>query len=144
MKEQYIEWIIRLLSAILAGAIIGIERQIKGKSAGLKTISLISIGSCLFMIASEIVGGDPGRIAAQVVTGIGFLGAGVIIFAKDHVLGLTTAAVIWVSAGIGMIIGPGNEIFVILLSMFIVIILICFGYIEKKFIAKEYKKPDMD
>jgi putative Mg2+ transporter-C (MgtC) family protein len=96
--------------AALLGGIIGIERQIKGKVAGLRTTMLICMGSALFMIVSLLTAdksGDKGRIAAQVVTGIGFLGAGAILHNKDSVIGLTTAATIFVVAAIGLAAGGG-------------------------------------
>ncbi len=104
--------------AILCGLLLGIERERKDKPAGLRTIMLITVGSTIFMIASILVADaaegpssvmlvDPSRIAAGVVTGIGFLGAGTIIQARGFAHGLTTAAVIWVAAGIGLCIGLG-------------------------------------
>ena len=110
--------LLKLAVAILCGVLLGIEREVKDKPAGLRTMVLITVGSALYMIVSEllplvaegrdaIVRADPGRVAAQVVTGIGFLGAGAIIQARGAVHGLTTAAVIWVAAGIGLCIGAG-------------------------------------
>ncbi len=103
-----------LISGILAG-IIGYERQARHKSAGLRTYILVCVGSCLIMIISQGVFGavqgltnaDPGRIAAQVVSGIGFLGAGAIIREGPTIKGLTTAAGIWVVAGVGLAVGGG-------------------------------------
>ena len=100
--------------AIICGGIIGIERERRGKPAGFRTNTLICVGSTLYMLVSDFViqqlgiaGVDPTRIAAQVVTGIGFLGAGTIIQARGTIMGLTTAAGIWVVAAIGLIIGAG-------------------------------------
>jgi len=95
----------KLMGAFLLGAVVGYEREKKAKPAGLKTISLISLGSCLMTIISiEFFriygGGDPGRVAAQIITGIGFLGAGSIIRSGASVRGLTTAATIWAIAGV--------------------------------------------
>src|SRR6516165_4341253 len=103
------------LSVILGGAI-GMEREVSGKPAGLRTNILICLGSTLLMDLSMNVGvldggprvGDPGRIAAQIVTGIGFRGAGTILQSRGAVIGLTTAATIWVVAAIGMIVGAGQ------------------------------------
>ena len=90
---------------------IGLERQIREKPAGLRTNILICVGSTLFMSISTkvaaVVGGDPTRIAAQIISGIGFLGAGAVLHSHGFVLGLTTAATIWVVAGVGMAIGSG-------------------------------------
>lgn len=100
----------QLLIAAGLGAVIGIEREIAGKDPSIRTFSLISLGSCIFAILSwEVVQsyhfGDPGRIAAQIVPGIGFIGAGTIFRSKYGVSGFTTAALMWVTAGIGMAAG---------------------------------------
>ncbi|KUK36850.1 MAG: Transporter MgtC/SapB family [Thermacetogenium phaeum] len=112
------EILIRMLVSLLVGLIIGYERSWNQKPAGVRTYSLVCIGSTLFMIisayglpgtSSHVIGFrlDPGRIAAQIVTGIGFLGAGVIWKDRGTIRGLTTAANLWVSAGLGMAIGAG-------------------------------------
>ncbi len=97
-------------AAIVAGLVLGLERELKDKSAGIKTITIICLGSALFTIISLKIGtgtNDPGRIAANIITGIGFLGAGVIFKEGFNVYGLTTAGVIWIAAAIGMSIGFG-------------------------------------
>jgi len=112
--------LLKILLAALAGGILGIEREKHGRPAGLRTHLLVSVGSCLMMIVSEafflkygdlpgtgVVRLDPGRAAAQIITGIGFLGAGVIIKEGFLIRGLTTAACLWVVAGIGMAFGMG-------------------------------------
>jgi uncharacterized membrane protein YhiD involved in acid resistance len=106
--------LVKLLLAVLLGGIIGFEREIAGKPAGLRTNILICIGAALLMDLSTRVGlvdgkriGDPGRIAAQIVSGVGFLGAGTIMQAQGMVTGLTSAATIWVVAAIGMAVGAG-------------------------------------
>ena len=110
--------LLKLGAAVVCGVLLGIEREVKDKPAGLRTMVLITVGSALYMMVSEllplvaegsdlVLRVDPGRVAAQVVTGIGFLGAGAIIQARGSVHGLTTAAVIWVAAGIGLCIGAG-------------------------------------
>lgn len=111
---EYIDFYKAML-ALAAGLILGLERELKDKSAGLKTITIITLGSTLFAILSQKIGGpenESTRIASYIVSGIGFLGAGV-IFNKDgvNVAGLTTAAVIWLSSAVGMSIGFG-EIYV--------------------------------
>lgn len=101
----------KALMALAAGAILGMERELKDKAAGLKTISVIGLGSCLFTILSLKTGDqytDSARIASYVVSGIGFLGAGVIFKDGFSVSGLTTASVIWIAAAIGMAIGFGQ------------------------------------
>jgi|SRR5688572_7745101 len=105
------ELIRRLLTAALLGALLGIEREIRQKSAGLRTNILIAVGAALFTLMSLELGpegSDPGRIAAQIVTGIGFLGAGAIMRTDSGVQGLTTAATIWVNAAVGVAAGGGS------------------------------------
>ena len=124
----------RLAVAVACGLALGMERERKDKPAGLRTILLISAGSALFMIISNLVAYaydwpdptrvDPSRIAAGVVTGIGFLGAGTIIQARGSIQGLTTAAVIWVSAGIGMCAGLGYSELAFLFTGVVVIMLV--------------------
>ncbi|MBN2429463.1 MAG: MgtC/SapB family protein [Deltaproteobacteria bacterium] len=110
----------RLLFAAIIGGIIGFEREYHGREAGLRTHSLVCVGACLMMVISEsfavkygaelssgILRVDPSRVAAQIVTGIGFLGAGAIIKEGASVRGLTTAAGLWVAAGLGMAVGSG-------------------------------------
>ncbi len=101
--------IITFLVAGICGSLIGLEREARDKGAGIRTHTLVSLGSCLFTLVSvgsaEEYGGDPARIAAQIVSGIGFLGGGAILQEKDKVRGLTTAATIWISAAIGMACG---------------------------------------
>src|SRR6266853_1344123 len=101
---------LRLLLAAALGGAIGLEREYRHKPAGLRTNMLIALGSALFSVMSVQLGsgaGSPDRIAAQVVTGIGFLGAGAILRSGENVHGLTTAATIWVNAAIGMAVGAG-------------------------------------
>ena len=103
--------VVRLLAALILGGLIGLERELRDKPAGLRTIILICVGACLFTILSQIVGSpdwNSTRIAAQIVTGIGFLGAGVILRARGGVYGLTTAATIWAVAAVGMAAGFGQ------------------------------------
>lgn len=114
------EILFRLLLASLLGGAVGLEREVHGRPAGVRTYLLLSLGSALIMVISEYLfhkyrGGvpginlqvDPGRIAAQAITGIGFLGAGVIIRSKDTIRGLTTAACVWVVCAVGLTIGAG-------------------------------------
>ena len=105
------ELIRRLLTAALLGALLGFEREIRQKSAGLRTNILIAVGAALFTLMSLELspeGSDPGRIAAQIVTGIGFLGAGAIMRTDSGVQGLTTAATVWVNAAVGVAAGGGS------------------------------------
>ena len=132
--------IFRLLLSMLLGMIIGAERKRKGQIAGIRTFALITMGACLAMLLSiyvpqEYLGlknGDPGRIAAQVITGIGFLGGGAMIHMRGSVRGLTTAAGIWMTAIIGMAVGIGMYICAIISTFFVLIILVSFEQYEKK------------
>lgn len=132
--------IYKLMLSMLLGAIVGFERRRKGQTAGVRTFSLISMGATLAMLLSiyvpqEYMGlknGDPGRIAAQVITGIGFLGAGAIIQMKGSVRGLTTAAGIWMVAIIGMAVGLGMYWLSIIASGLILIILVLLEGIERR------------
>jgi putative Mg2+ transporter-C (MgtC) family protein len=101
------EDIFKLLLSFLLGAIIGAEREYRSKSAGLRTMILIAVGSTLFTIMSIKVSSDAGRIAANIVTGIGFIGAGIIFRENNRVVGITSAAIVWVTAAVGMGIGAG-------------------------------------
>ena len=112
-----VDLLIKLSLAVLLGGIIGFERELAGKPAGLRTNILICIGAALLMDVSTRIGlvngvrvGDPGRIAAQIVSGVGFLGAGTIMQSQGMVTGLTSAATIWVVAAIGMTVGSGYYI----------------------------------
>lgn len=127
----------KIVMAVICGGIIGYERESTGKSAGLRTCLLVSIGSTVFTIVSfrmaDMFGGDATRIAAQIVTGIGFLGAGVIMreFGRG-ITGLTTAAMIWVMAGIGMLIGSGMLITALILSLLIMVLILTLGKLERR------------
>jgi len=106
------EWLIRLLAAVTAGFLIGFEWHSHAKDAGIRTHMMVALGSCLVMLISkygfiDVKAGDPARTAAQVVSGIGFLGAGVIFVRHDVVQGLTTAAGIWATSAIGLCFGTG-------------------------------------
>jgi putative Mg2+ transporter-C (MgtC) family protein len=103
------EEILKIFLALLAGCMLGFEREYKTKAAGLRTIALICTGSALFTVMSQHIGlnGNPDRIASNIVTGIGFIGAGVIFKSELSVSGLTTAATIWIAAAIGVAIGGG-------------------------------------
>jgi len=132
--------IYKLILSMLLGAIVGYERKLKGQNAGVRTFSLISMGATLAMLISiyvpqEYMGlknGDPGRIAAQVITGIGFLGAGAIIQMKGSVRGLTTAAGIWMVAIIGMAVGLGLYWLSTVASVLILFILVQLERIEQR------------
>lgn len=132
--------IYKLGLSLLLGSVVGFERKRKGQSAGVRTFALISMGATLAMILSvyvpqEYIGlknGDPGRIAAQVITGIGFLGAGAIMQMKGSVRGLTTAAGIWMVATIGMAVGAGMYLLSIVATSLILFILVQLERIEHR------------
>ncbi len=120
MTHIQIEIIVRLVAAAGAGMAIGVEREMREQAAGLRTHILVALGACLFTVVSvygfQSFGGpktsavDPSRVAAQIVTGIGFLGAGAIIRHGVNIRGLTTAATLWISAAVGMAVGVGMYI----------------------------------
>lgn len=128
------ENLIKLGIAILVGGLIGAEREYADKAAGFRTIILITLGSTLFTIFSLTM--DPGftqtRIAANIVTGIGFLGAGAIVRDGGRVAGLTTAATIWLSAALGMGIGAGDLYFVLIATLVTMFVLLVFPKLEAR------------
>ena len=144
------EVLLRLLAAMVLGGAIGFERELAGKVAGLRTYSLISAGSALFVIVSVIVAADlssvgafdPLRVASNIVVGIGFVGAGMIIF-REHehrVQGLTTAAGLWFAAGIGMASGFGLYMIAVLATLIALFILIVMYLWEKRLRNGEFKE----
>lgn len=130
----------RLVLSMMLGMVVGAERKRKGQIAGIRTFALISMGACLAMLLSIYVpqvylglkNGDPGRIAAQVITGIGFLGGGAMIHMKGAVRGLTTAAGIWMTAIIGMAVGIGMYLCSIGATILILLTLVTFEQYEKR------------
>ena len=121
------EWLLRIVCAALIGGVVGYERHNRSKEAGLRTHMIVAMASALLMIVSkygfvDVQVSDPARIAAQVVSGIGFLGAGIIFIRNDSVLGLTTAAGIWATAAVGMALGAGFYVLGIATGVLIVII----------------------
>ena len=135
--------IYELLIAILIGAVIGFEREYNGKAAGLRTMILICFGSTLFTILSVKIGGDAGRIAANILTGIGFIGGGIIFRENNRVVGLTTAATVWSTAALGMNIGSGHYELAIASAGLVILILYGFvpieAFISKRNQVREYK-----
>lgn len=125
MDATYMELTIRLMLALLLGGAIGIEREYRAKEAGFRTHFLVALGSALFCLVSQFGFGvdlkDSSRVAAQVVSGIGFLGAGTIIFQKNVVRGLTTAAGLWVTAAIGLACGTGMYLAAVLTTAMVLL-----------------------
>ena len=138
----------KLFLSLVLGSVIGLERRHKGQTAGMRTFALITMGATLAMLVSiyipqEYMGlknGDPGRIAAQVISGIGFLGAGAIIQMKGSVRGLTTAAGIWVSACIGLAVGAGMYVVPTIACFLIIFILMVLDLLEKHLFKGEQQK----
>lgn len=121
--------------AVLCGTIVGLERQLRGKPAGVRTSTLICLGTAVFVHLGALVGGggtDPTRVLGQIVTGIGFLGAGVIMKGREAVYGVTTAAVIWVLASIGAAIGFGYYKGAVFLSIVTVVVLTGIEFLESR------------
>lgn len=138
------EFVLRLFVAAMLGGVIGLEREYRAKEAGFRTHFLVALGSGLFMILSqfgfdnvlsnyELVSLDPSRIASQVVTGIGFIGAGTIIFQKHVVRGLTTAAGLWVTSAIGMTAGAGMYVLSIATTVLVLLCLEALYFIFQHF-----------
>jgi putative Mg2+ transporter-C (MgtC) family protein len=136
---------IKVLIAILCGGLIGLERELKNKPAGIKTSILVCLGSALYTIISLLIAqsfsdsgyhGDPARVCAQIVSGIGFIGAGAIMQSRASIVGLTTAATIWVVAAIGMCIGCGYPVVAFVFTMTVLFTLLAIDKIENKFIGR--------
>lgn len=147
---DFTEFGIRIGAATLAGVLIGIEREIQNKHAGLKTNALVSLGAAVFVLVSLQFEGeenvDTTRVIGQVVTGIGFIGAGVILHRGTTVRGLTTAATVWCSAGAGCLAAIGMFLELALLILLIVFINVAFGaldaFIDKKVNPGEEKEEE--
>ena len=140
--------IFRLVLSVVLSGLIGLERQMHKRTAGLRTHILVSLGSCLIMLTSlyvfdiykGIVPLDPARIAAGVITGIGFLGAGAIIRDREGVKGLTTAASLWVVAGIGLAVGCGFRNAAIYSTILVLIVLFFLRFVEGMIFFEEKNK----
>jgi putative Mg2+ transporter-C (MgtC) family protein len=149
LEPRFAQMLFRLLIAVICGIAVGMEREYRNKPAGVRTHMLISLGAALFMVISIEVAmaarregytnADPGRIAAQVVSGVGFLGAGAILRNRGLVLGLTSAATIWCMAAIGLAAGSGMLWTAVLSSIGILSILQFFAIIENAFRSRRYR-----
>lgn len=144
-------FLIRCAAAAVCGAMVGLERELRRKPAGLRTNILICVGSCIYMIVGLLLtnstqtNADPGRIAAQVVTGIGFLGAGCIIQAGMRVTGLTSAATIWVVAAIGLVAGAGFPLLAFVAALMVLVTLALLRPVEERFLestSDDYRDAD--
>ncbi|MCE9585133.1 MgtC/SapB family protein [Candidatus Nomurabacteria bacterium] len=131
--------ILKLLVAMVLGTIIGVERILVHKEAGMKTHALVAMGAALFIIISEMIsikyssvgGFDPSRIASQIIVGIGFLGAGSIMLNGNRLTGLTTAGGLWVTAGIGMATGFGFFNLAVITTVLVLVVFVLMSIIEK-------------
>jgi putative Mg2+ transporter-C (MgtC) family protein len=148
LARVLLPFFVRCGAAAVCGAMIGLERELKDKPAGFRTNILICLGAAMYMAVGLLIvheGGetasDASRIAAQVVTGIGFLGAGCIIQERGHVRGLTTAATIWVVAAIGIVSGAGFPVLAFVSTIMVVLTLAVLARVEK---ALDRGKPDDD
>lgn len=143
LSAVILPFLVRSGAAVLCGAVIGLERELKGKPAGFRTNILICLGASIYMCVGLLLvraaGGefDPTRIAAQVVTGIGFIGAGCILQAGGRVTGLTSAATIWVVASIGLVAGAGFPLLAFLSAWIVVVTLAVLGEVEKRFLEPD-------
>jgi putative Mg2+ transporter-C (MgtC) family protein len=135
----------RVFFAILCGGLVGLERELKNKPAGIKTNILICLGSALYTSVSVLISaefadrghfGDPGRVAAQIVSGIGFLGGGAIIQSRGTVLGLTTAATIWCVSAIGLCIGIGHADIAVFCAITVVLVLVLTSHFEDRILGR--------
>lgn len=140
----------KVFIATLCGAIIGIEREIKNKVAGIRTNILICVGSAIFTAASFYItaifgaeAADPTRIISTIITGIGFLGGGVIMKnSEDRITGITTASFIWIMSGIGILAGMGGIITPIILTIGLLLISLCFEKVERYIKKQKEKRND--
>ncbi|PQJ10918.1 magnesium transporter MgtC [Flavipsychrobacter stenotrophus] len=127
------EIIIKLIASILLGGAIGLERELRSKSAGFRTMILICLGATMYTLFSQYLGHrtSPDRIASNIVVGIGFLGAGVIFRSNSSVTGITTAATIWLTAAVGVAIGIGWYSVAVAACLMILVVLVLFSFMDK-------------
>lgn len=145
-----IELIIRLVLAMILGGLIGVERIHAKKKAGVRTLALVSLGAALFIVISETVVGryayevDPLRVASNVVIGVGFLGAGLIILRDDGIANLTTAAGVWVAAAIGAAVGFGMYIPAAIVTLLVIITFTLMWNVERRLKRTFHQVEDND
>ncbi len=155
IESQNFEIALKLVMALFLGMSLGVERAIAGKTAGMRTYGLVTMGSALFVIVGVSAGGGFGslsasvesiRLSAQIITGIGFLGAGLIFFNGGKMNGVTTAAGIWVAAGIGMAVGYGLYFVAVTVTILALFVFTILWYIEKRLkqLARFDEKIDGD
>lgn len=153
ISSQNIEIGLKLVAALFLGMSLGIERALAGKTAGMRTYGLVTMGSALFVIIGVIAGGgfdslggsvESLRLTGQIVTGVGFLGAGLIIFKSSKVSGVTTAAGIWTSAGVGMAIGYGLYSLAIVATVLTLFVFTGLWYIENSLKTLIHEEEEKD
>ena len=142
-----LEIVLRLLCAMFVGAVIGTERELTHRPAGMRTHMLVALGSCVVMITSQMIfhqyrafgaTPDPARLSAQVITGVGFLGAGTILKEGPSIKGLTTAASVWAVACLGIAVGGGYYALGILGTVGMIVILVLFEWLQEKLMRERY------
>lgn len=139
-EVTYLAVILRIVTAVIVGGVLGLERGMKNRPAGLRTYMLVCVGACLIMLTNQYLwqvsnAGDPMRLGAQVVSGIGFLGAGTILHEGLTIRGLTTAASLWMVSAIGLAVGSGMFFLSIMATVITMITLVTFHTWEKRFAA---------
>lgn len=139
--HELVQILFPVVIALLLGMLVGIERSVAGKTAGLRTYGLVAMGSALFVVIARVASGPNGygvdvaeimRVAAAVITGIGFLGAGAIIFRGNMVVGLTTAAGLWIAAGIGVAAGMGYYALAVVVTILTLLTFTIFWSLERE------------
>jgi putative Mg2+ transporter-C (MgtC) family protein len=143
----------QLVLATILGAFVGLERELSKKAAGMRTFALVSLGAAFFTIISIMASEefsnakylfDVSRIPSQIVLGVGFIGAGLIIFHRSQLRGLTTAAGLWVAAAIGMAVGFRIYLLAVFTTFLVVLIFVAFWFIESRLVKKLASKPPKD
>ncbi|HBB44350.1 MAG: MgtC/SapB transporter [Parcubacteria group bacterium GW2011_GWA1_44_13] len=153
LSSQDLEIILKLFTAMFLGMSLGIERALAGKTAGMRTYGFVTMGSALFVIVGVLASGgydsnatvftdSSARVTAAIIQGIGFIGAGLIIFKGSKVSGVTTAAGIWVAAGVGVAIGYGYYVLAVIATIFALFIFTGLWYIENKVKALAHFSPE--
>lgn len=144
-----VQSIVKILIAVLIGGLIGLEREASKRPAGLRTHILVCVASAMVMdvnlaMAKIYIPSDPMRLGAQVISGMGFLGAGTIIKEGDHVKGLTTAAGLWSVACLGLVIGSGYYLMAVFASLIMILVLKTFGQLERMYENRRIKRESID
>lgn len=144
LPQANLDYLFGLVAAVVFGALVGLERQLRGHPAGLHTNALVALGSAAFVVAGVLVGDSsgPARVAGQVVTGVGFLCAGVIMHQGLTVRGINTAATIWCSAAVGVLAGLGLILWSAAVTGLIVIANVTLHYVEHRIIKSQRDDPD--